>query len=137
MSELLHAILVLLHFQTLSGFVFGCGVTPEIDTQKGYTRRTTSSGDYTSGSEPLTPTKVTKVKGASLIDDSSGTTQMLFEKIQKVQEEYEMNSQDSEDEDCDEKLRQFKEVINTNGMFFKCFSNVIFSLGVMYCCQLL
>ncbi|XP_066917140.1 sestrin-1-like isoform X2 [Clytia hemisphaerica] len=114
MSELLHAILVLLHFQTLSGFIFGCGINPEIDSRKGHTKRSPSSGEYTSGgSEPITPTKIGRVKAGSFVDDSS--TQQLFEKMLKVQEEYELSSQDGEDDGTDdEKLRQFKEVAETN-----------------------
>lgn len=109
MSELLHAVIILLHYQTLSGFVFGCGITPELDMRGGYTRRSPSSGEYSSGSEPMTPTKA-REKASSFLDDSGATTQMLYEKIQKVQEESERNSQDGEDEDESEKLRQFKEV---------------------------
>lgn len=109
MSELLHAVLILLHFQTLSGFVFGCGIRPEIDMRGGHTRRSPSSGECSSGSESLTPTKA-KEKASSFLDDSAATAQILYEKIQKVQEECEKNSQDGEDDDETEKLRQFKEV---------------------------
>lgn len=115
MSELLHAILILLHFQTLSGFVFGCGITPEIDSRKGHSRRSPSSGDYSSGSESLTPTKA-REKASSFLDDSAATTQVLYKKMQQVQEEYEKSSQDDEEEDESEKLRQFKEVETTDCM---------------------
>ena len=39
MSELVQAITILIHFHCLSSFVFGCGVTPEIDLEGGHTFR--------------------------------------------------------------------------------------------------
>lgn len=103
--ELIQAIVILVHFQTLSGFVYGCGISPEIDMRKGHTTRrcSTSIGEY-SGSEPVTPTKLKANSFDSKIEESI-TTAELFKKIQKVQSEEADTSQEEED-----KLRQFKEV---------------------------
>ncbi|XP_028414580.1 sestrin-1-like [Dendronephthya gigantea] len=39
LSELVQAITILIHFHCLSSFVYGCGVTPEIDLEGGHTFR--------------------------------------------------------------------------------------------------
>ncbi|CAB3996286.1 sestrin-1 isoform X1 [Paramuricea clavata] len=39
LSELVQAITILIHFHCLSSFVFGCGVTPEVDLEGGHTFR--------------------------------------------------------------------------------------------------
>lgn len=100
-----------MHFQTLSGFVYGCGISPEIDMRKGHTRRCASIGE-SSGSEPVTPTKLKANSFDSKIEESI-TTAELFKKIQKVQSEEADISQEEED-----KLRQFKEVETKECMSF-------------------
>ncbi|XP_057306159.1 sestrin-1-like [Hydractinia symbiolongicarpus] len=104
-SELIHAIVILVHYQTLSGFVFGCGITPEIDSKNGHSQRSQSSGECSSGTEVLTPTKL---RAPSLdTKEQSDTTAGLFQKIQKIKREETDNSQEEEES---EKLRQFQEV---------------------------
>ena len=39
LSELVQAITILIHFHCLSSFIFGCGVTPEVDLEGGHTFR--------------------------------------------------------------------------------------------------
>jgi len=36
MSELMQAVVLLIHFHSLSGFVYGCGVNPEADHPNGH-----------------------------------------------------------------------------------------------------
>ena len=36
-SEVVHALVLLSHFHALSSFVYGCGITPEVDHDGGYT----------------------------------------------------------------------------------------------------
>jgi len=37
MSELMHALVLLVHFHSLASFVFGCGIASEIDHPNGHT----------------------------------------------------------------------------------------------------
>ncbi|XP_065650083.1 sestrin-1 isoform X2 [Hydra vulgaris] len=104
-SELAQAIVILVHFQTLSGFVYGCGVAPEIDMHNGSTLRSMSVSETSSGTETITPTKL---KANSFTYDG-GSTAALLQKIQSVIDEQISSSQSEEDEQL-EKLRQFKEV---------------------------
>jgi len=49
MSELMHAIVLLAHFHALASFVYGCGVTSEVDHPDGHVY--TAMTDEHSGSE--------------------------------------------------------------------------------------
>ncbi|GFO05705.1 sestrin-like protein [Plakobranchus ocellatus] len=53
MSELMHAIILLTHFHALSSFVFGCGISSQIDSQGG---NTYTESVLTSSSPPAPPT---------------------------------------------------------------------------------
>ena len=35
-QELFHAVLIMVHFHALAGFVFGCGVNPDVDMEDGH-----------------------------------------------------------------------------------------------------
>jgi len=110
-SELIHAIVVMAHYLSLSGLIFSCGITAEIDTKNGHSIRSQSTGGYSSsGSEPLTPTNMrdNSIDAKILHRDEPGTTVGVYERIKRIQQEDEMASpEEGEEED---KLRQFQEI---------------------------
>ncbi|XP_043915934.1 sestrin-2-like [Protopterus annectens] len=53
LAELIQAVILLVHFHSLSSFVFGCGVNPELDLEGGHVFRPPSPRDcYLVGSSP-------------------------------------------------------------------------------------
>lgn len=50
LSELIQAIVILVHIHSLSSFVYGCGITPEIDRDGGHTFKPPSLSDSNQGS---------------------------------------------------------------------------------------
>lgn len=99
LSELIQAMLILLHFQTLSGFVYGCGVAPEIDLCDGILQlNSVISIDDNEFSD-----KLLKTRSVSKFD--TGTTAELYQKMQQISSE-----SDGHVDEVSEKLRQFKEV---------------------------
>lgn len=111
-SELIHAVVVMAHYLALSGLVFSCGVTPEIDMKNGHSARSPSTGGYSSsGSEPLTPTKLrpNSMEPKIIQPEEHGTTMGIYERIKRIQQEDELVISEGEEED---KLRQFQEMEN-------------------------
>ena len=53
-SELVHALILLAHFHALSSFVYGCGITPEVDHEGGYTYSSKSSPSTSNNSSRST-----------------------------------------------------------------------------------
>ena len=117
-SELVHAIVIMGHYLVLSGCIYGCGVNPEIDRENGHTVRSSSTGS--TGSEPLTPTKLRANYAASsssysvMLSSASlqgpGTTALVYERIKRAQQEGDaLENLDYEDED---KIRLFQEMEN-------------------------
>lgn len=99
-SELIQAVVILLHFQTLSGFVYGCGVTPEIDL---CTSNKLNPIATTNGNEGMDIEK--PQRGRSFSRNDTATTAELYEKMRKVESE-----SGGLVDGVKEKLRQFKEV---------------------------
>ena len=106
-SELTHAVVIMGHYLTLSGLVLSTGTNPEIDTPHGHSTRSASTSS--SGSEPLTPTKL---RNSVIIEPSpslenAGTTAAVCERIKRVQQ---AELEAEEDEEDEVKLRHFQEL---------------------------
>lgn len=48
-SEVTQALIILSHFHTLSGFIFGCGISSEIDDDLGHTYHQSYDDSYENG----------------------------------------------------------------------------------------
>ena len=46
LSELVQAIVILVHTHSLCSFVYGCGIRPEIDVDRGHTYKTQSLSEF-------------------------------------------------------------------------------------------
>ena len=103
-AELLHAILIIAHYHCLAGFVYGCGINPEIDLEGGHTFVTPSISDSSSNAEPTTPTYGTYCW--TDMQNPENTTQTLLERMKKVEKDHEQEEEASQEE----VLRQFQDV---------------------------
>ena len=117
-SELIQAMLILLHFQTLSGFVYGCGVAPEIDLCGSILQLNSVIG--TDNNELLSD-KLHKTR--SVCKSDTGTTAELYQKMQQISSE-----RDDHVDEVSEKLRQFKEVENKEGKLY-----ILWFLFIYFC----
>ena len=107
-SELIQAMLILLHFQTLSGFVYGCGVAPEIDLCGSILQL---NSVISTDDNELFSDKLLKTKSVCKFD--TGTTAELYQKMQQISTE-----SDGHVDEVSEKLRQFKEVEIKEGKLY-------------------
>ena len=103
-AELVHAISIMVHYHSLAGFVYGCGINPEIDLDGGFTFVTPSISDSSSNAEPTTPTSVTNCFND--LQKPENTTQTLLERMKKVEKDHEQVEETSQEE----VLRQFRDV---------------------------
>lgn len=102
-SELVHALILLSHFHALSSFVYGCGITPEVDHEGGYTYNSGKSSPSTSktSSKHSSPSSSYSESGGDLGID------VLMERMKRLTESEEMMEMTSE-----ELLQQFENVEN-------------------------
>ena len=103
-AELVHAISIMVHSHCLAGFVYGCGINPEIDLDGGHTFVTPFISDSSSNAEPTTPTSLTNCFNE--IQKQENTTQTLLERMKKVEKDHEQEEEASQEE----VLRQFQDV---------------------------
>jgi len=103
-AELLHAISIIAHYHCLAGFVYGCGISPEIDLDGGHTFVTPSISDSSSNAEPTTPTYASYCWND--FQNQENTTQTLVERMKQVEKDHEQVEETSQEE----VLRQFQDV---------------------------
>eukprot|EP00794_Sanderia_malayensis_P000421 gene421-1057_t len=106
-AELVHAIVILVHYHGVAGFVYGCGVNPEIDMEGGHTFITPSISDSSSNAEPTTPTS-NAVNCFKQLQTLENNTQTLLERMKQVEKEHEQEEEATQEE----VLRQFRSVEN-------------------------
>ncbi|UYV61662.1 SESN1 [Cordylochernes scorpioides] len=86
-SELAHAIVILAHFHSLCSFIYGAGIMPEVDQEKGHT--------FTSPRELHHP-----LNGATPTVGSTdrGEVEELVEKMQKIEKQHRQQQEPSMEE---------------------------------------
>ncbi|XP_041354004.1 sestrin-1-like isoform X2 [Gigantopelta aegis] len=99
-GEVVHALILLAHFHSLSSFVFGCGINHELDHEGGYTYRPPSVGeananeaDYSSDSS----------NGDSAVDSEGGLETLMLKMRELTEAEEEETTQE-------ELLKRFEKV---------------------------
>ena len=93
----------MVHYHCLAGFVYGCGINPEIDLDGGHTFVTPSVSDSSSNAEPTTPTTPNCFTDLQKVQN---TTQTLLERMKKVEKDHEQEEETSQEE----VLRQFQDI---------------------------
>ncbi|KAH3735446.1 sestrin-1-like isoform X2 [Dreissena polymorpha] len=104
-SELVHALILLSHFHALSSFVYGCGITPEVDHDGGYTY----SGKNSPSSSKANSRATSKhVSPSSSFSESGGDLgiSVLLERMQKL------TDADLGEMTSEELLKQFENIEN-------------------------
>lgn len=91
LSELVQAIVILIHTHTLCGFVYGCGITPEIDRDGGHTFKLRSLSDSKSGSIEGDEIAVNGIQNRSCMAD-------LLEKMREVKAEHNVLKETTQEE---------------------------------------
>lgn len=104
-AELVHAIVIMVHFHCLAGLVYGCGVNPEIDLDGGHTFITPSTSDSSANAEPTTATSNSSDNFTDL-QKLQNNTQTLLQRMKQV----EMEHKQEEEATHEEVLRQFRSV---------------------------
>ena len=104
-AELVHAIVIMVHFHCLAGLVYGCGVNPEIDLDGGHTFITPSTSDSSANAEPTTATSNSSDNFTDL-RKLQNNTQTLLQRMKQV----EMEHKQEEEATHEEVLRQFRSV---------------------------
>ena len=105
LSELVQAIVILIHTHTLCGFVYGCGITPEIDCDGGHTFKLRSLSDSKSGSIEGDEIAVNGIQNRSCMAD-------LVEKMREVKAEHNVLKETTQEE----LYEQFERVESGEGM---------------------
>ena len=105
LSELVQAIVILIHTHTLCGFVYGCGITPEIDCDGGHTFKLRSLSDSKSGSIEGDEIAVNGIQNRSCMAD-------LLEKMREVKAEHNVLKETTQEE----LYEQFERVESGEGM---------------------
>ncbi|KAL8578136.1 hypothetical protein ACOMHN_055455 [Nucella lapillus] len=106
LSEMMQALIIISHFHTLCSFIYGCGITPEIDQGGCTLRPASSSGDDESedyASDSFTGGEL----NANVLEDSS--LQALMERMRQLTES---STQDDEGPTQEEMLQRFQSVEN-------------------------
>lgn len=91
LSELIQAIVILIHTHSLCSFVYGCGITPEIDRDGGHTFKPPSLSDLKSGSTEGDQIAVNGVQNRSCMAD-------LLEKMKEVKAEHDALKETTQEE---------------------------------------
>lgn len=108
LSELVQAITILVHFHCLSSFVFGCGITPEIDLEGGHTFRPPS----------LTADQDSNGVESSADEVRSKDNKEFVALMKTVSEKHK-----EQGEVCVEKIREeFENIASDEGLLFFLFS---------------
>ncbi|CAH1798599.1 unnamed protein product [Owenia fusiformis] len=103
LSELTHAIVLLVHFHALSSFVYGCGINPEINHESGHTYRPPS---VTSSDSTLNENN----GGFNSASSSPNTASEMEGGIEALMERMKKLSEDSEDTTEEELIKRFQKV---------------------------
>ena len=104
LSELVQAIVILVHTHSLCSFVYGCGITPEIDRDGGHTYKPASLQESKQGSIERDNLSLNGVNNQSCMTE-------LMEKMKEVEAE-----QDALMETTQEELfQQFEKVESGEG----------------------
>ncbi|CAL1534141.1 unnamed protein product [Lymnaea stagnalis] len=107
LSELMHAIILLTHFHSLCSFVYGCGITAELDIDGfTYSRSRSSGSDSDSSSDTNSETGETLnyTHLQALKDETGIGLEALMEKMRKL------NENSSEETTPEELLKRFQSV---------------------------
>ena len=102
-SELVHALVIITHFHALSCFVYGTGITPEVDFDCGHTFRPPSQDSFEAPEPPVA--KITnhskngnmRSKGNSVLTTAM-TGQELMERMRQIQAEHDALMETSQEE---------------------------------------
>jgi len=97
LSELMHAIALLAHFHALSSFVYGCGISAEIDHEGGHTYRLPSTNSEPNSFDeghhsPNTNSHSTTPNSSS--SEMEGGIEVLMERMRKLTEEQQEMTQE-------------------------------------------
>lgn len=91
LSELIQAIVILVHTHSLCSFVYGCGITPEIDRDGGHTFKPPSLSDCSQGSIDSHNPPVNGMHSRSCMTE-------LMEKMKEVEAEHEALMETTQEE---------------------------------------
>jgi sestrin len=106
LSEVMHAIVLLAHFHALSSFVYGCGISVEIDQDGGHTFRPPSLSTSEHNSLDSTGHSPNSHHGTpNSASDVEGGIEVLMETMRKLREEGR-----EEEASEEEKLKRFEKV---------------------------
>ena len=97
----MHAIVILTHFHGLSCFVYGTGLTPEIDFEGGHTFQSPSQDSFDAPDLPANDVKRKSSNGGLKSKDtsmSSITGQELMERMKQLQAEKDAQMETSQEE---------------------------------------
>lgn len=98
-SELVQALTLLAHFHALASFVFGCGITAEVDHDGGYTFKGQSSSENSANTSLSSSPPCSSSPGGDL------GIEVLMERMKRLTESEEMNEMTQE-----EHVQQFEKV---------------------------
>lgn len=87
LAEVVHAIVLLAHFHSLSSFVFGCGINAEIDENEGHTFRPPSLSDGAGSDNEVT-------SGSPTICEMEGGVEILMQRMKSLSEQAHETSQE-------------------------------------------
>lgn len=113
LSELVQAIVILVHMHSLCSFLYGCGITPEIDFDGGHTYKPPSLSEFNQRS----------IEGDDLslngVDSRSCMTE-LMEKMKEVEAEHDTLMETTQEE----LFQQFEKVESGEGKR-RCFVHTV------------
>lgn len=104
LSELVQAIVILVHTHSLCSFVYGCGITPEIDRDGGHTYKPPSLSEAKQGSIERDDLSLNGVENRSCMTE-------LMEKMKEVEAEHDALMETTQEE----LFQQFEKVESGEG----------------------
>ncbi|XP_076307677.1 sestrin-3-like isoform X2 [Tachypleus tridentatus] len=106
LSEVVHAIVILAHFHCLSTFVFGCGISAEIDSSDGHTfQKCASTSNNLSAENSCNSHKAS---------DTEAGVELLMQKMKTISEQHEEASQEEKLKCFQKEQCQSAELITAN-----------------------
>ncbi|XP_067273752.1 sestrin-1 isoform X3 [Pseudorasbora parva] len=86
LAELIHVVVLLTHYHSLASFTFGCGITPDIQTDGGHTFRPPSLSGYCVCDIANGNGTLEEMFGNQQVSESSGEVEVLMERMKQLQE---------------------------------------------------
>ncbi|KAG1963978.1 sestrin-1 [Pimephales promelas] len=86
LAELIHIVVLLTHYHALASFTFGCGITPDIQSDGGHTFRPPSLSSYCVCDIANGNSALEEMFGNQQVSESSGEVEVLMERMKQLQE---------------------------------------------------